>query len=119
MSNTFFGVAVDCADAATLARFWADVLDREVADQPTEQHAVVVVVGVEPIGEAADERFRSTSVSRTRSRATTVGPISLRALDPAADDHQGGRGCGTCGRHPSLLLAERGDGNRRRAPRES
>ena len=25
MSNTFFGLSVDCADAATLAQFWADV----------------------------------------------------------------------------------------------
>jgi catechol 2,3-dioxygenase-like lactoylglutathione lyase family enzyme len=43
MSNTFFGVAVDCADAAGLARFWADVLGREVADNPTREHAVVLV----------------------------------------------------------------------------
>ena len=31
MSNTFFGVAVDCADAGAVARFWANVLDRQVA----------------------------------------------------------------------------------------
>jgi Glyoxalase-like domain len=31
MSNTFFGVAIDCADAATLAEFWAAVLGRRVA----------------------------------------------------------------------------------------
>jgi catechol 2,3-dioxygenase-like lactoylglutathione lyase family enzyme len=43
MSNTFFGVAVDCADASTLARFWADVLGREVADNATREHAVVLV----------------------------------------------------------------------------
>jgi catechol 2,3-dioxygenase-like lactoylglutathione lyase family enzyme len=43
MSNTFFGVAVDCADAAALASFWAEVLGREVAEHPTEQHAVVLV----------------------------------------------------------------------------
>jgi len=45
MSNTFFGVAVDCADAAALARFWAEVLGREVADHPTQEHAVVLVDG--------------------------------------------------------------------------
>jgi hypothetical protein len=28
VSNTFFGVAVDCVDAAALAQFWADVLGR-------------------------------------------------------------------------------------------
>ena len=43
MANTFFGVAVDCADAAALARFWADVLGREVADGATREHAVVLV----------------------------------------------------------------------------
>jgi len=45
MSNSFFGVAVDCADAAALARSWAEVLGREVADHPTREHAVVLVDG--------------------------------------------------------------------------
>jgi hypothetical protein len=26
MNNSLFAVAIDCADAAALARFWADVL---------------------------------------------------------------------------------------------
>ena len=43
MSNTFFGLAVDCADAAEVARFWADVLSRDVAGHPTQEHAVVLV----------------------------------------------------------------------------
>ena len=43
MSNTFFGVAVDCVDAAALARFWADALGREIADHATREHAVVLV----------------------------------------------------------------------------
>jgi catechol 2,3-dioxygenase-like lactoylglutathione lyase family enzyme len=43
VSNTFFGVAVDCVDAASLAQFWADVLGREVAEHPTREHAVVLV----------------------------------------------------------------------------
>jgi catechol 2,3-dioxygenase-like lactoylglutathione lyase family enzyme len=43
MSNTFSGVAFDCADAAAVARFWAAVLGREVADDPTREHAVVLV----------------------------------------------------------------------------
>jgi predicted enzyme related to lactoylglutathione lyase len=42
VSNAFFGVAVDCIDAASLARFWADVLGREVADHPTRENAVVL-----------------------------------------------------------------------------
>lgn len=43
MANTFFGLSVDCADAATLARFWADVLDRDVAAEPSGESATVTV----------------------------------------------------------------------------
>ena len=43
MSNTFFGVAIDCSDAAVVAQFWAEVLDRQVADHPTRANAVVLV----------------------------------------------------------------------------
>ena len=43
MSNTFFGIAIDCVDAAALANFWAEVLGRQVADDPTREHAVVLV----------------------------------------------------------------------------
>jgi hypothetical protein len=42
VSNSLFGVSFDCADAATLARFWADVLGREVAEGSTTEHAVVL-----------------------------------------------------------------------------
>jgi hypothetical protein len=41
MSSTLFGLAFDSADAAVAARFWAQVLHREVADGASEQHAVV------------------------------------------------------------------------------
>ncbi|MFE9598617.1 VOC family protein [Streptomyces hokutonensis] len=43
MSTTFFGVSFDAADAARTARFWAAVLDREVADGADEHDAVVEV----------------------------------------------------------------------------
>ncbi|HEY3670018.1 MAG TPA: VOC family protein [Acidimicrobiia bacterium] len=43
MTNTFFGVAIDCVDAGALATFWAEVLGRQVADDPTREHAVVLV----------------------------------------------------------------------------
>jgi catechol 2,3-dioxygenase-like lactoylglutathione lyase family enzyme len=43
MSNTFFGVAIDCSDAAAVANFWAEVLGRQIADHPTREHAVVLV----------------------------------------------------------------------------
>jgi len=42
-STTFFGVAIDCADAAAVAGFWSEVLGRPVADHPTREHAVVLV----------------------------------------------------------------------------
>ena len=43
MSNTFFGVAIDCADAAAVAGFWAEVLERQLAEHPTREHAAVLV----------------------------------------------------------------------------
>jgi len=42
VSNSLFAVAFDCADAAALARFWADVLGRQVAEDPTSEHAVLL-----------------------------------------------------------------------------
>jgi predicted enzyme related to lactoylglutathione lyase len=46
MSNTFFGIAIDCADAATLAEFWAAVLGRRVtADSSSESAAVEIDPG--------------------------------------------------------------------------
>jgi hypothetical protein len=42
MSNSLFAVAFDCTDAAAVARFWADVLGRQVAEGSTSQHAVLL-----------------------------------------------------------------------------
>jgi hypothetical protein len=42
INNSWFAVAIDCADAASLARFWAGVLGRQVADAPTSEHAVLL-----------------------------------------------------------------------------
>lgn len=42
MSNSLFAVTFDCADAAALARFWADVLGRQVAENPTSERAVLL-----------------------------------------------------------------------------
>jgi hypothetical protein len=42
MSSSLLAVAIDCADAAALARFWADVLGRQVAEDPTAEHAVLL-----------------------------------------------------------------------------
>ena len=42
MSNSLFAVAFDCADAAALARFWADVLGRQVAENSTSEQVVLL-----------------------------------------------------------------------------
>jgi hypothetical protein len=42
MSNTFVGVAVDCHDAAALARFWGAVLGRPVAADATSDSAALL-----------------------------------------------------------------------------
>jgi hypothetical protein len=42
MSSTFVGVAVDCNDAAALARFWGVVLGRPVAADATPDSAVLL-----------------------------------------------------------------------------
>jgi catechol 2,3-dioxygenase-like lactoylglutathione lyase family enzyme len=41
MSNSVIGLSIDCADAAKLARFWADVLGRQVNPQPTAEFAAI------------------------------------------------------------------------------
>jgi predicted enzyme related to lactoylglutathione lyase len=41
MGTTVIGVAVDCADAAALARFWAAVLGREVSADPNTDLAII------------------------------------------------------------------------------
>ena len=45
MNNSLFAVAIDCADAAALARFWAGVLGRQVAQASTSGHAVLLAGG--------------------------------------------------------------------------
>ena len=47
MSNSLVGVAIDCADALTLAQFWADVLGRQVAGDSTAEHAVLLADGAD------------------------------------------------------------------------
>ncbi|WP_297660848.1 VOC family protein [Pseudonocardia sp.] len=41
MSNSVIGLSIDCADAAKLAHFWADVLGRQVNSQPTAEFAAI------------------------------------------------------------------------------
>ncbi len=42
MSNSLLAIAIDCADAPALARFWADVLGRQVAEDSTSQHVILL-----------------------------------------------------------------------------
>jgi catechol 2,3-dioxygenase-like lactoylglutathione lyase family enzyme len=42
MTNSLFAVSFDCADAPALARFWADVLGRRIAEGSTSEHAVLL-----------------------------------------------------------------------------
>ena len=42
LSTSLFAVTFDCADAATLAGFWADVLGRPVAEDPNSEQAVLL-----------------------------------------------------------------------------
>lgn len=42
MNNSLFAIAIDCADAAAQARFWASVLGRQVAEASTSEHAVLL-----------------------------------------------------------------------------
>jgi Glyoxalase-like domain len=50
MSNSLFAIAIDCEDAAALARFRADVLGRQVAEDPTSERAVLLPGDGDPSG---------------------------------------------------------------------
>jgi Glyoxalase-like domain len=45
MSNSLFAVTIDCAGATVLGRFWADVLGRQIAEDSTSQHVVLLPAG--------------------------------------------------------------------------
>jgi hypothetical protein len=42
MSNKVFGISIDCADAAAMARFWGAVLRRRIAEGATSEEAVLL-----------------------------------------------------------------------------
>ena len=42
VSNSLFGISVDCTDAAAAARFWGAVLGRQVADDANSENAVLL-----------------------------------------------------------------------------
>jgi hypothetical protein len=61
VSNALFAVTFDCADAAVLVRFWADVLGRQVAEDPTSEYAVLLPGG----GDTSGPRFLTVFGSGT------------------------------------------------------
>jgi catechol 2,3-dioxygenase-like lactoylglutathione lyase family enzyme len=65
MSNSLFAVALNCADAPAQARFWADVLGRQVAEDSTAEHAVLPVDGDTSGRASRSTRCRSPKPSRT------------------------------------------------------
>jgi catechol 2,3-dioxygenase-like lactoylglutathione lyase family enzyme len=42
MSNTIFAVTIDCKDAPRMAQFWSAILGREVAEESTAEHMVLM-----------------------------------------------------------------------------
>jgi predicted enzyme related to lactoylglutathione lyase len=42
LNNSLFAVAIDCADATSLARFWGSVLGWQVAETSTAERAVLL-----------------------------------------------------------------------------
>jgi catechol 2,3-dioxygenase-like lactoylglutathione lyase family enzyme len=42
MSNSLLAITIDCADAPAVARFWADVLGRQLVEDSSSEHAVLL-----------------------------------------------------------------------------
>ena len=67
MSIEFFGISVDCTDAAAVARFWGAVLGRRVADGATSDDAVLLVEPAALSGpRLAFHRVPETKVAKNR-----------------------------------------------------
>ena len=96
MSNALFAVAIDCADAATLARFWAEVLGRQVAEGSTPERAVLLAGGGDisepcfvfnkvPEAKIVKNRLHLDLISDTFSAETerllSLGARTLRVLE--------------------------------------
>ena len=67
MSIEFFGISVDCTDAAAVAQFWGAVLGRQLADGATSEDAVLLVEPEALSGpRLAFHRVPETKVSKNR-----------------------------------------------------
>jgi hypothetical protein len=93
MSNSLAGIAIDCADALTLAQFWADVLGRQVAEDSTPGHVVLlagntdtgwplIVFNVVPEPKTVKNRLHLDLISDTfdaeTQRLLSLGALRLR-----------------------------------------
>jgi hypothetical protein len=98
MNNSVFAVAIDCADAAALARFWSDVLGRHVSEASTSERAVLlaaagdscepcIVFNKVPEAKIAKNRLHLDLISDTfdgeSERLLSLGARRLR------DQHEG------------------------------
>ena len=45
MSSSLVAIAIDCAEAPAVARFWADVLGRQVAEASTSERVILLLGG--------------------------------------------------------------------------
>jgi hypothetical protein len=81
MNNSLFAVAIDCADAAALARFWADVLGRQVGQASTSCEPCIVFNKV-PEAKIAKNRLHLDLISDTfdgeTERLLSLGAHRLR-----------------------------------------
>jgi hypothetical protein len=80
MSSIVAGLSIDCANAAVVARFWAAALGREIAEQATEQNAVVSV-GADP---ASGPRLAFHQVPEPKTVKNRLH-LDLRATDFEAE----------------------------------
>jgi len=88
MSNSLVGVAIDCADALTLSQFWADVLGREVAEDSTPEHVVLLADGTDTdTFDAETERLLGLGAQKLRdvqtdkARWTTFADVEGNEFD--------------------------------------
>ena len=93
MTSSLRAVTFDCADAATLAGFWADVLGRQVAEDPTSEHAVLlpgdtsglrIVFNQVPEPKTVKNRLHLDVISETfdaeKERLLNLGAQTLRDI---------------------------------------
>jgi hypothetical protein len=86
MSTSLVAIGIDCAEAPAVARFWADVLGRQVAEDSTSER-VILLPGDGDTFDAETERLQSLGAHRLRdlqrdkSRRTSFADIEGNEFD--------------------------------------